>query len=435
MPRTITFQKGLSSVLFWSVISAAFIGPGTVTTASSAGATYGLSLLWALLFSTIATILLQEAAARITIASGKNLGEIIALKYGGNKKLRLSLFVAVAFGCAAYQTGNILGALQGLRFIIFDIPDYVLAIGIALFSFSILWGGSISFIAKALGAVVALMGIAFCWVALTADINWVNVIKFSILPSFPQGASLLIIGLIGTTIVPYNLFLASGIGKGQHIFEMRIGIAIAVLIGGIISAAILITGTQVEGTYSYEALATAMSEKLGTWAVGLFGFGLFAAGMSSAITAPLAAAITGQSLLGNQNTWHEKAMAFRLTWGIILLIGLGFSLLNVRPIPAIILAQAINGVLLPIVAIFLILAVNDRRLLPEKFTNKIVSNVVMLLIVGITCYLGLTNIWRAVENILPILKENHLFIQWLNLFLSIAIMAWVGFLVFRKQKA
>ncbi len=435
MPRTITFQKGLSSVLFWSVISAAFIGPGTVTTASSAGATYGLSLLWALLFSTIATILLQEAAARITIASGKNLGEIIALKYGGNKKLRLSLFVAVAFGCAAYQTGNILGALQGLRFIIFDIPNYVLAIGIALFSFSILWGGSISFIAKALGAVVALMGIAFCWVALTADINWVNVIKFSILPSFPQGASLLIIGLIGTTIVPYNLFLASGIGKGQHIFEMRIGIAIAVLIGGIISAAILITGTQVEGTYSYEALATAMSEKLGTWAVGLFGFGLFAAGMSSAITAPLAAAITGQSLLGNQNTWHEKAMAFRLTWGIILLIGLGFSLLNVRPIPAIILAQAINGVLLPIVAIFLILAVNDRRLLPEKFINKIVSNVAMLLIVGITCYLGLTNIWRAAENILPILKENHLFIQWLNLFLSIAIMAWVGFLVFRKQKA
>lgn len=435
MPKTITFQKGLSSVLFWSVISAAFIGPGTVTTASSAGAAHDLSLLWALLFSTIATILLQEAAARITIASGRNLGEIIALKYGENKKLRLSLFVAVAFGCAAYQTGNILGALQGLRFIIFDIPNYALAISVAFVSFSILWVGNISFIAKALGAVVAFMGIAFCWVALTTDINWVDFIKAAVLPSFPPGASLLIIGLIGTTIVPYNLFLASGIGEGQHIFEMRIGIALAVLIGGIISAAILVTGTQVEGTYSYEALVGAMTEKLGSWAVGLFGFGLFAAGMSSAITAPLAAAITGQSLLGNQATWHEKSMAFRLSWGIILLIGLGFSLLNIRPIPAIILAQAINGVLLPIVAVFLILAVNDRRLMPESFINTRASNLAMLLIVGITCYLGLTNIWKAVENVLPIIKEGQLLTQWLNLFLSIAITSWVGFSIFRKQKA
>jgi len=64
----------LLPVLFWSVISAAFIGPGTVTTAASAGSGFGTQLLWALTFSTLACIILQEAAARLTIVSGKSLG-------------------------------------------------------------------------------------------------------------------------------------------------------------------------------------------------------------------------------------------------------------------------------------------------------------------------------------------------------------------------
>ena len=116
MSSTSTFRTRLLSVLFWSIIAAAFIGPGTVTTASKAGASLGMGLLWALLFSIVATIILQEAAARITIASGKNLGEILAIKYGadGRSRIKVLLFLAVAFGCAAYQAGNMLGALGGV---------------------------------------------------------------------------------------------------------------------------------------------------------------------------------------------------------------------------------------------------------------------------------------------------------------------------------
>ena len=116
MPKALSFRRGLMSVLFWSVIAAAFVGPGTVTTASKSGATFQLDLLWALVFSLFATILLQEAAARITIASGKSLGEIIALKYTGrnDQKIKWLLFLAVAIGCGAYQAGNMLGALSGI---------------------------------------------------------------------------------------------------------------------------------------------------------------------------------------------------------------------------------------------------------------------------------------------------------------------------------
>lgn len=436
MPKAVSFRKGLSSVLFWSVISAAFIGPGTVTTASSAGANFKLDLLWALTFSIIATIVLQEAAARITVASGKSLGEIIALKYSErNKRLRLLLFLAVAFGCAAYQTGNILGAVSGMLFLFTGISQWVLTLVLAAICVGILWVGNIQIIARSLGAVVALMGIAFCWVALQTDFGFVEISKAILTPAFPANSSLLIIGLIGTTIVPYNLFLASGIGQGQDIREMRIGVIIAVVIGGLISIAILFAGTLVNEPYSYEALAKAMQAKLGDWAILLFGFGLFAAGMTSCVTAPLAAAITGKSLLGNQNPkWENHALNFRLVWIIVFGVGLFFSLTGVKPIPAIILAQAINGILLPVVTIFLLLAVNDRKLIPSEFNNKLFSNILTLLIVTVTCFLGLTNIWRALGSVIQVINNWQNKLIWINLAFSGLVMLWLGMAIFIKRE-
>ena len=76
-------MKRLLDVLFWSVISAAFIGPGTVTTAASAGAGYGFALLWALGFSTVACLVLQEASARLTLASGSDLGQALRRRFAG----------------------------------------------------------------------------------------------------------------------------------------------------------------------------------------------------------------------------------------------------------------------------------------------------------------------------------------------------------------
>lgn len=391
-----TFQN----VLFWSIISAAFIGPGTVTTASKAGASFGLALLWALLFSTLATVVLQEAAARITIASGKNLGEIIAIKYQQNSGngLKWGIFLAVAFGCAAYQAGNMLGAISGVELFSNWSPK-IMTIVLGVFCAAILWVGNLKIIAKVLGFIVALMGIAFVYVALQTDISTATFFKNIVVPSIPEGSSLLIIGLIGTTIVPYNLFLASGISPHQEIKEMRQGIGLAVLIGGLISMAIMVVGTQVNGDFSFAALAQALEGNFGKGGAIFLGFGLFAAGLSSSITSPLAAAVTAKSLFGNQQNWSTDSFNFRAVWGIILLIGLVFGLSEIKPIPAIILAQAINGALLPIVAIFLILVVNDPEVLPKKFLNSHFLNVLMLLIVGITGFLGMNNFLKALTNI------------------------------------
>ena len=403
MAKLIDLRKGLSGVLFWSIISAAFIGPGTVTTAAKAGSAFRFELLWALSFSIAAAIILQEAAARITIASGKSLGQIIALRNAGKERhLGVLLFIAVALGCAAYEAGNILGAVAGLR-LLTSLPAPFLSLCVAVPAALLLWNGRHALIARVMGAVVFLMGFAFIYTALSSKAPAGELLLGAFLPAVPEGALLLVVGLIGTTIVPYNLFLASGIGQGQSVQQMRMGLAPAILIGGIISMAILVAGSGVAGEFSYESLGAALGRQLGAAGPVLFGFGLFAAGATSSITAPLAAAITAKSLLEHSKSWRPGY--FRLAWATVLGIGLVFGLLNVRPIPAIILAQAANGILLPFVTGFLMLAVNDRRLLPAAYANGVLSNALLLIVFGVTCLLGLQNIWKSLLAVVPALES------------------------------
>ncbi len=393
-----SFRTRLKQALFWGVISAAFIGPGTVTTAAKAGAGFGTQLLWALSFSTLATLVLQEAAARIPMVSGLNLGEAIAQRFGqqGKKRVGWGLMLVVGFGCAAYQAGNLLGAASGLQ-ILLPIEARWLVLLMGLLAALMLWQGGIQRTARLLGWIVAAMGILFLVVAFQTPIQVAEVTMGALVPSIPEGGELLVIGLIGTTIVPYNLFLGSGISQGKDLGTMRWGLGLAVVLGGIISMLILLVGTQVLGEFSFEALATALSEKTGTYGKALFGLGLFAAGFTSSVTAPLAAAVAGQGLLGKENPhWKPEGKAFRSTWAIVLLIGVVFGSLGIPPVPAIIMAQALNGLLLPFVVVFLYLIVNDARVTPTAHRNPVWLNGLTLLILGIAIFLGGLNLWRAI---------------------------------------
>ncbi|WP_040005654.1 Nramp family divalent metal transporter [Fibrisoma limi] len=394
MPKSLSLRSGISSVLFWSVISAAFIGPGTVTTCAMAGSRFGLQLLWALTFSTLGTMLLQEAAARITLASGLSLGDVIARSYGEKARwISGLLFGAVALGCAAYEAGNILGAVSGLA-LLTGAPVSILTAIVGAVCMVLLWQGSTRLIANFLGLVVFVMGVAFTYVALNSGQSAGAFGKALVSPSLPPDSMVLIIGLIGTTIVPYNLFLGSGIGRNQSLSEMRWGIGLAVLIGGLISMTILVAGTLIRGDFSFQNVAQTLSARLGSWAGALFAFGLFAAGFTSALTAPLAAAVTAQSLLG----WSPTSRPYRLVWLIVMGIGLTFGLLGVRPVPVIVAAQAANGILLPVVTIFLLQAVNNKQLLPERYRNSLWQNIAFLVVVGVTAFLGLRNVWLAFSS-------------------------------------
>ncbi|MDH5599147.1 MAG: divalent metal cation transporter, partial [Cyclobacteriaceae bacterium] len=248
----IKLRQTFLNTVFWSVIAAAFIGPGTLATASSAGALFELDIMWALVFAIMACIILQEGSARITILTGNDFGKTIQ-KYAHtpfNRSIMYLISGGVLFGCAAYQAGNILGAISGLGMIL-SFNTKVLTVIVALSVFGVLWKGNISLITKILGICVGIMGISFFAVALQAEFEWDYFFRSLIIPSFPRGGGLLILGLVGTTIVPYNLFLGSSMGKGKSLKSMRMGIGIAVLIGGMISIAILISGTFIEEKVSF----------------------------------------------------------------------------------------------------------------------------------------------------------------------------------------
>ncbi len=422
-------KSRLLSILFWSVIAAAFIGPGTVTTAASAGAAFRYELLWALVFSVIATLVLQEASARITVVSGYNLGEAIRLQYRDTLRLKFIpyfVFVSIFIGCAAYEAGNILGAVSGLTLMV-NVPPYVLTLMIGTVAALLLWSGSIKTVVRVLGGVVAIMGISFLTAAVMLRPPVGDLLSGGFVPSFPVGSGILILALIGTTVVPYNLFLGSGIARGHTLNEMRFGLTIAVLLGGIISMAVLVVGSAMVGAFSYEILADILSEKLGKGTGILLGIGLFAAGLSSAMTAPLATAITARSIFGHTgNVWNENSPRYRVVWGAVLLTGLVFGVSGVQPIPVIILAQALNGIVLPFAAVFLLIAVNDRLLMGAAGMNSGIKNVVMCAVVFTAIVLGVTNISRAIARIagFEIMQEGVLLLASCVVSIILAIPIW-----------
>lgn len=393
-------KQRLLNILFWSVISAAFIGPGTITTAASAGAEFGYSLLWALVFSTGACMLLQEASSRLTTVSGLNLGQAIReylIDTSWGRFFAYLVLTAIVLGCIAYEAGNILGAVAGASLIL-DVPFRWLTVVIGVLAFSLFIFGSVKTIAKVMGVIVAFMGVCFFTTAITIQPSLSDLFTGGFIPSVPAGSGILILALIGTTVVPYNLFLGSGIVSGQTLKEMRWSLSIAIGLGGVISIAVLLVGTSITGTFTFEALAEELANSLGAWAPVFLGLGLFAAGFSSAITAPLAAAITAKSLLqksNNESKWTEKSRNFKAVWIVVLSAGLLFGLLDIQPVPAIILAQALNGIILPLVAIFLLLMVNNVQLLNRDAINSVLLNTMMGLVVFITVIIGFANVARA----------------------------------------
>ncbi len=394
-------MKRLLNILFWSVIAAAFIGPGTVTTAARAGSDFRFALSWALLFSVVACLVLQEAAGRITVLTGKELGGAIRGRFAGSRWVRSVPVLAaggIVLGCAAYEAGNLLGGVAGLRLIVDASPaSLTLIAGIA--AALLLATGRTRWIARVLGGLVAVMGVAFLVTAVRLGPDLGELLRGLLVPGMPLGSTVLVLGLVGTTVVPYNLFLGSALARECDLSEMRWGLAVAVIGGGVISLGVLVVGSALGGGLEYERLAAVLGDRLGRGAEASLAVGLFAAGFTSAITAPLAAALTTRSLLAEQDDpqWGEASLRYRAVWLAVLATGMAFGIADVRPIPVIILAQAFNGLLLPLVAVFLWMAMNDRELLGERGVNSRFQNLLMGAVVLVCVALGLRGLTAAVR--------------------------------------
>jgi len=385
------------------LVTSAFIGPGTVTICSIAGAEFGFTLLWAMLFSIAATIVLQEMCARLGVITGLGLGQTLRQQLSTPllKWLGVLLVVsAILIGNGAYEAGNISGASLGINTIFSNSSSnsslWVIIIGVV--ALALLVSGSYKWIERTMIVLVLLMSLVFVITAVLVAPPLIEVFS-GFVPSLPDQSTLLVIGLIGTTVVPYNLFLHSSAvterWKGpEYLAEARLDTWASITIGGLISISIVITSAMAAMNTNGEigsavALAKQLEPLLGSWAKYFMGAGLFAAGISSSITAPLAAGYATSGILGIPSKPSDTR--FKLVSISVLLLGIMASLTGFRPIEVIRFAQVANGLLLPVTAFFLIWVMNKPEVLGSH-QNNLKQNILGVTIVIITVVLGLKSI-------------------------------------------
>ena len=386
------------------MVAAAFIGPGTVTTATLAGGNFGFTLLWAVAFSVIATLVLQEMTCRLGVVGQLGLGDAIVQKTqsrGLYIPAAALVICAIFIGNAAYEAGNITGAAVGLpKFSVMDINLWGVFIGAV--AFLLLASGKFRLIEHVLVGLVVCMALVFVSTAVVVAPPFLEILKGLITPTLPENGILVIIGLIGTTVVPYNLFLHAATLKrhaadGVTLAEARRDITTSVLGGGLITLCIVITAAAaLHGSgapvVSLNDLAPTLQPLLGDSSSTFLAIGFLAAGLSSAITAPLAAAYAVTEIV--QLRPELKNRVFRWTWQSVIIAGVLFASLSLKPLQLILLAQIANGALLPVIALFILWVSNDKTLLREHSNNRI-QNLLGCAVVGITLVLGLRSILLA----------------------------------------
>ena len=392
-----------------TLVAAAFIGPGTVTLCTLSGVKFGFNLLWAMLLSVIATIVLQEMAARLGIVSQKGLSEVIReeIKIPFVKHFVTFLILgAIVVGNASYEAGNISGGILGLETIfgsslvnIGSVSVNLMSLFIGGIAFILLYIGNYKFLEKALITLVLIMSVSFLITAIVTKPDLLAMLKGMFIPTFPDQSLLMIIGLIGTTVVPYNLFLHASLvkerwHKTEDLSFARKDTIISIVLGGLVSMAIIVSAASIPfGEITNAAdLAKGLAPLYGNFAKYFLALGLFAAGITSAITAPLAAAYVAKGCLG----WKGglKSKRFRFVWIFILFLGVLFSSIGIKPIEIIKFAQVANGMLLPVIAGILLWIMNKRSVLGQ-FVNSKFQNVFGIVILAITMFLGAKGILKV----------------------------------------
>ncbi len=402
-PRKTPFGPGL-------LVTAAFIGPGTVITASRAGTEFGCELLWTVLLASIGTILLQSLAARLGIETGSGLSESIRSALFGTKWLLPTLaliIVAIGFGNAAYQTGNLTGAVIGVTALFGGSAKlwvmFLTAIVIALIGF-----GKDKVLQRTLIVLVCVLSVAFLVTAAIALPSPDRILRGLLFPKVSTENLSLVLALIGTTIVPYNLFLHASrsasawkdVPRESALRSSRLDTMLSISLGGLVTASILVTACtafydQRLQWDSPDQIAIQLRPTLGTLSGLTFALGLFAAGLTSAITAPLATAYAVCGCLG----WSTQTDSnpFRGIAILVVLVGATAAVfLDGSPVSTIVAAQVANGLVLPVVAIIMLLVVR-RQVIANQSKMSTPSIVAAWTVVSLIGALGL---WRMTTGVM-----------------------------------
>lgn len=390
-----------------AIVTSAFVGPGTITTTTVAGVNYRYELLWAVLFSGLALIILMEMAGRIGIISNHDIAEASIATFPKSKAAEIiikGLIIITLFATAfGFEAGNLIGGSLGLADAV-NLPQWAAALILGGACFYAVAVGTAKTLENLMSFFVGLMGVVFLLTMILVGPNYGEVLAGFVPTSIPEGSGVNIIALIGTTLIGINLLMhavttAEKWQGPEYLRDSKFDTNVNVGIGTLITFAIIITsGTVLFGTGTVVDSPIVFSQMLepvlGGYARIIGNIGIAAAGMSSAIATPLILKV----VLARLFKWDANDMKARVAGGTAVIFGTIFAALGTSPTEIIIFASAFSGLFLPIVAILIMIAGNNKKLLGE-YSNTLVQNLLGGFATLITLALGINSLLNFFKNL------------------------------------
>jgi NRAMP (natural resistance-associated macrophage protein)-like metal ion transporter len=357
---------------------------GGITTYSLAGAKFGYDLLWVLLATQIALFVTQEIGARIGLATGQGLTGLIRERFG----VRWAAFAALTMiganlGSTVSEFAGISAALS-----LFGIPTALSALAAAIAVITLISRGSFSRVQYFFVGIGIIVSAAYIVSAVLAHPDWPRAINSLVIPhgTFTGAYMLAVVGTVGTTITPWGqgfiqAYVVDKRLRSDDLVAERIDVLIGVFITNVIAGFIVVACAATLWTTGHRDItsaadaAVALGPLAGNVASTLFAVGLLAASLLGLGVVPLASAYTACEAFGWEQgvdwRWREAPafyglLAFFIGFAALFMLIPGLPLIQVM-----FSAQVINGLLLPIILVFVMLLAGDRRIMGPLASGRI----------------------------------------------------------------
>jgi NRAMP (natural resistance-associated macrophage protein)-like metal ion transporter len=359
---------------------------GGITTYSLAGAEFGLSLLWTLIPITIVLIIVQEMCARMGVVSGKGLSDLIRERFGAKVTFYLMIILFMA------NLGNTIAEFAGVAasLEIFGISRYTSVPLAAIFVWWLVVKGNYKSVEKVF-LTACLFYVAYIVSGFIGKPDWGQIGSALVTPTLKNDSRfyIMVVGIVGTTIAPWMQFylqssiVDKGLKAGDYKFA-RLDVIVGSIMVNVIAFFIIMlcavtiyqNGIKIE---TAKDAALALAPLAGQYASWLFAFGLLNASLFAASILPLSTAYTICEAFGWESSLNHRisgAPQFYGLYSLTIFLGAGLILIpNVPLLSIMFYSQVINGMLLPVVLIFMLILINDRKIMGD-YTNGPVANVI-----------------------------------------------------------
>jgi Mn2+/Fe2+ NRAMP family transporter len=381
---------------------------GGITTYSLAGAEFGLTMLWSFIPILLVLILVQEMGARMGVVTGKGFSDLIRERFGVKTTFYLMILLVIT------NLGNTLAEFAGIAasLELFGLPRYLTVPLSILFLMWLAVKGTYRSVEK-IFLTACLFYIAYIITGFLVRPDWLEVAEAFAKPTFRTDGPfvVMLVGLVGTTIAPWMQFYlqASVVDKGltsKDLSAVRIDVVVGSVVVSIVAFFIVLacaftlykSGIKVE---SAEQAALALQPLAGTYCTWLFAFGLFNASMFAAAILPLSTAYTVCEAFGWESSldkkFSEAPQFYSLYCFTIFFSGLLILIPSLPLVSIMFASQVINGMVLPIVLIFMISLVNDKTIMRGN-VNGLALNILSWAFIGVLSLLSIYMILRTVAD-------------------------------------